>query len=68
MDVGRRAKGDGDKVESDQGVLAQRLCDYAPAVQLKAGPFTLSGGRALVQSSRTDSSGVTANGKPPPTF
>lgn len=68
MDLGRRGKGDGDKVESDQGILAHRLCDYSPAIQLKAGPFTRSGDRALVQSSRTDSSGVIANGKPPPTL
>lgn len=29
--------GDGDKVESSQGVLAHRLGRFAPAVQLKAG-------------------------------
>lgn len=53
-------------VESDQGILAQRFCDYSPAVQLKAGLSTLSGDRALVQALRTDHSGVIANGKPPP--
>lgn len=46
-------KGDRDKVESFQCILAQRLQDYTLAVQfLKVGPHSFLGDRALVQPSR----------------
>lgn len=60
-------KGGEDKLESVQGILAHRLCNYAPpAVQLKAGPHSFLGDKAIVESVRLDSSGVIAKGKPPP--